>query len=77
MPFSGNLLKCLQTCVAFLCLVHIINGKICGEIDVRNNPSELEPKLRNCTTVIGSISIVLIEKLNQSDFSKYSFPELQ
>lgn len=83
MPFSGNLLIGFQSFVAFLCFMLItaapvmVDGRICGDIDVRNNPNELEYKLRNCTAVIGSISIVLIETFNQTDFNDYKFPELK
>lgn len=81
MPFSGHLLIGFQSFVAFLCFMLIttssVDGRICGDIDVRNNPIELEFKLRNCTAVIGSISIVLIETFNQTDFNDYKFPELK
>lgn len=84
MQFFGHLLThALQTFVVFFCLVLLIinnkqvDGKICGDIDVRNDPWELETKLRSCTTVIGSISIVLIERFNGTDFNQYRFPELK
>lgn len=83
MPFSKNFLIGLQSCVAFLCFVMIaaapplVDARICSDIDVRNHPKELEFKLRNCTAVIGSISIVLIEKFNHIDFNDFKFPELR
>lgn len=83
MPFSGNSPIGLQSFVAFLCFLLItiapprIDGKICSDIDVRNDPAELEIKLRNCTSVIGSISIVLMERFNQTDYNDYKFPELR
>ncbi|XP_055296266.1 insulin-like receptor [Sitodiplosis mosellana] len=89
MPFSrGNLRIVRQTGVAsFLCFVvmllitatapPVVYGRICSDVDVRNDPSELELKLRNCTAIIGSISIVLIETFNHTDFNDYKFPELK
>lgn len=54
-----------------------VNGKMCGEIDARNDPSSLEV-LRGCNIIIGSVSIVLIERNNASyDINKVSFPELR
>lgn len=89
MPFSRENLRMIrQTGVAsFVYLVvvllivasapSVVYGKICSDVDVRNDPHELELKLRNCTAIIGSISIVLIEKSNHTDFSDYKFPELK
>lgn len=82
MPFSKNSPIGLQSFVAFLCFILItaappVDGKICFDIDVRNDPIELEKNLRNCTTVIGSVSISLIEKSNHtSSVNGYKFPEL-
>ncbi|XP_031617136.1 insulin-like receptor [Contarinia nasturtii] len=85
MPLSGNLLIGLSpTCVvAFLCFslititnVSLVDGKICQDIDIRNNPRDLN-KLRDCTTIMGSLSIVLIEKLSYGDLSNYTYPELR
>lgn len=58
--------------------VGVVNAKICGEIDVRNDAWSLEVELRGCTIVTGSVSIVLIEKNNATfDVNKVSFPELR
>lgn len=54
-----------------------VNGKLCGEIDARNDPSSLEA-LRGCNIIIGSVSIVLMERNNASyDITKVTFPELR
>lgn len=54
-----------------------VDGKICGEVDARNDPSSLEV-LRGCHVITGSLSIVLIEKNNATyDIRKVSFPELR
>lgn len=54
-----------------------VDGKICGEVDARNDPSSLEV-LRGCQIITGSLSIVLIEKNNATyDIKKVSFPELR
>lgn len=53
-------------------------AKICFEIDARNDPTEIEQKLRNCTIVVGSVSILLIEKHQHIfKFETLRFPELQ
>lgn len=67
--------------MAFMCLVAMINtsvgGKVCGEVDARNDPRSLQ-QLQGCHTVLGSVSIVLIEKYNETfDINKVSFPELR
>lgn len=73
----------LQSFVIYMCVILVIkNGsvqaKICGETDIRNEPDELERKLRNCTLIVGSLSIVLIEKhRDKIDFNKFQFPELR
>lgn len=55
-----------------------VNARICGEIDVRNDPWYLEVSLRGCTIVTGSLSIVLIERNNATfDIRNVSFPELR
>lgn len=66
-----------------LCLIMMVSvlpnaeAKVCFEIDARNNPAELE-QLRNCSIVIGSVSIVLIERHRHNfDFNSLTFPELQ
>lgn len=81
MAFSSNFLIPLQSLMALMCLVLIINtpveSKVCGEIDARNDPQSLEA-LRGCHIVLGSVSIVLIEKYHHSfDINNVSFPELR
>lgn len=54
-----------------------VNGRICNGIDIRNEPSQML-KLRNCTIVLGSVQIVLIERIRSVvDFNSYTFPELR
>lgn len=53
-----------------------VDCRICGEIDIRNFVDEFETKLRNCTTVVGSVNIALIHK-RAFDFSNVTFPELR
>lgn len=86
MPFAGiflirlppiNLVVAIFLFVALITKATPVNGKICYGIDVRNEPNELETKLRGCTAIIGSLSIVLIEKFNHSHFNDYTFPELK
>lgn len=53
-------------------------ARICYEIDARNDPPEIELALRNCTIVVGSVRILLIEKHQDIfDFNSLRFPELQ
>lgn len=74
---------CLRLFAVFLCLILIINlqpvdAKICNEIDARNDPADIELRLRNCTIVVGSLSIVLIERhRDKIDFNSLQFPELR
>lgn len=56
---------------------HVANARICGDIDIRNQLDEFETKLRNCTTIVGSLSIALIHKHRNYDFSSITFPELR
>lgn len=51
-------------------------AKVCGEIDVRNNPSDFK-QLEGCTVVAGSVSILLIEKHRNFNFTEKQFPELR
>ena len=53
-----------------------VNGRICTGIDIRNDLNDIE-KLRNCTVIIGSLSIVLIEKSNHTEINDLKFPELK
>lgn len=50
-------------------------AKVCGTVDVRSEITELE-KLNECTVIVGSLSILLIEKADYPEFERYSFPEL-
>lgn len=53
-------------------------AKICYDIDARNDPAEIELRLRNCTIVVGSVSILLIERHRDVfNFTSLQFPELQ
>lgn len=62
---------------SILILPNVIEAKICNDIDARNNPSDIEIQLRNCTMVVGSLAVVLMDKHNKNDFSKLQFPELK
>lgn len=44
-------------------------------MDIRNSVTNLA-KLRNCTEIAGYLRIALIEKVKESDFEAYVFPEL-
>lgn len=82
MPLTGKLAIGVQSFVGILCLVLIINkpaeGRVCFDVQVRNTIHDLEIKLRNCTVVIGSLTIALIEKVpNKSAWEKVKFPELR
>lgn len=52
-----------------------IECKVCQSMDIRNSVTNLA-KLRNCTEIAGYLRIVLIEKVKESDFEDYVFPEL-
>lgn len=63
--------------LCFFLIGNIVNGRICGGIDVRNSPENFERQLRNCTVVVGSVTIFGIERHANFNFSKISFPELR
>lgn len=65
----------ITTCVLIGC--HVANSRICDEVDIRNNLGEFETKLRNCTTIAGSLTIALIHKHRNYDYSHITFPELR
>lgn len=82
MTFFKHLWIELQSCVTLFCFMVIIiervDGRMCGEIDIRNDPRQLEFKLQNCTIVVGSVNIVLLEKYRSGfDFNEISFPQLR
>lgn len=56
-------------------MVCSVEGKICGEVDIRSDITEFE-KLNGCTVIVGSLSILLMEKSRPEDFERYSFPDL-
>lgn len=68
--------------LAIVCCVFTINiltvqTKICeGDYDMRNDPQTLLD-MRNCTVIAGSVSIVLMERHKNTNFSLYQFPELK
>lgn len=81
MAISNSLLMWLRSFLTIMCLLILIctpvKAKICGEIDARNDPTSLE-QLRGCNLVVGSVSIVLMERANASyDINNASFPELR
>lgn len=63
--------------VVFLlcCYCSCVEAKICGEVDIRSDIIEFE-KLNGCTVIVGSLSILLMEKNRPEDFERYSFPDL-
>lgn len=73
---NSNMLM-LIVLLCFFSIGNIVNGRICGGIDVRNSPEEFETQLRNCTVVVGSVTIVGIEPQADFNFSIISFPELR
>lgn len=60
--------------VLILCRMRT-ESKICGNLDIRNDLSQLE-KLRNCTVIVGWLRILLLESFKDEQFKPYSFPEL-
>lgn len=50
-------------------------GEVCGSVDVRNSPSNLE-RLKGCVVVEGFVHILLIDKYNETSFENYTFPLL-
>lgn len=53
------------------------NIHVCYDIDARNHPSEIK-SLENCTIVVGSVRILLIERHRDLfDFNSLRFPKLQ
>lgn len=50
--------------------------KVCGSLDIRNTPDQLQ-RLQGCTVIEGSLIIVLMERTNASHFEHVSFPELR
>ena len=51
------------------------DGKICRSVDIRNNVQALQ-RLSGCRVVEGFVRVVLIDRANESDYDKFSFPEL-
>ncbi|XP_053687388.1 insulin-like receptor isoform X2 [Sabethes cyaneus] len=49
-------------------------GEVCGSVDVRNSPSNLD-RLKDCVVVEGFVHILLIDRYEAS-FENYSFPLL-
>lgn len=59
----------------FVCAASV-ECKICPSMDIRNSVTELN-KLKNCTEIVGYLSIVLMERVKGSyEFDQYVFPEL-
>lgn len=72
-----HLLKVSLCVIIMVSVLPNTEAKICFEIDARNDPAELE-QLRNCSIVVGSVSILLIERHRlKFDFNSITFPELQ
>ncbi|KAG5894805.1 hypothetical protein JTB14_008296 [Gonioctena quinquepunctata] len=61
--------------VLLLLSCRVLQGKICQSIEVRNSVINLS-QLENCTEIAGYLSILLIDKVNVSEFDDYVFPEL-
>ncbi|XP_053611419.1 insulin receptor-like isoform X2 [Plodia interpunctella] len=50
---------------------------VCSSMDIRNSPENMINKLRGCRVIEGQLSIVLMEKVNATNFKNVSFPELR
>lgn len=63
--------------VWFFSRVVYVEHKLCPSLRLINKISRLE-RLRNCTEIIGSLQILLMERITTAkDFDKYVFPELK
>lgn len=61
----------------FLLRLNFINAKECEEMTIQYEPFELN-RLDNCTTILGSLTIMAIEDLSTIDaINKYNFPQLK
>ncbi|CAG9135656.1 unnamed protein product [Plutella xylostella] len=54
----------------------IARYKVCPSMDVRGDVESLL-KLRGCSVIEGQLSIVLLERANETSFANLSFPELR
>nr|AYV97262.1 insulin-like peptide receptor [Sinonovacula constricta] len=50
--------------------------KVCGSMDIRNDPKNLAEKLTNCQVIEGPLKILLIDKGKPEDYRNLSFPDL-
>lgn len=48
----------------------------CHNVDIRNNLERLK-KIENCTVITGFLQLVLIERIPQEEFAKYTFNKLR
>lgn len=48
----------------------------CHNVDIRNNLERLK-KIENCTVITGFLQLVLIERIPQEEFAKYTFKNLR
>lgn len=63
--------------VIVVCLaVARLQAKVCGTLDIRNNPSQFA-KLKDCTVIAGNLKIVLMERYTEQDFVNLTFPALR
>lgn len=51
-------------------------GKICRSMDIRNRVQALQ-RLSGCRVVEGFVRVVLIDRANETDYYRFSFPELR
>lgn len=51
------------------------DGKICRSMDIRNSVQALQ-RLSGCLVVEGFVRVVLIDRANETDYERFSFPEL-
>jgi insulin receptor len=77
----GALSVCMQLWITLLlacCATGIAkeDGKICSSRDIRNNVETLQ-KLNGCRVVEGFVRVVLIDRANESEYDKFTFPELR
>lgn len=50
-------------------------GKVCRSMDIRNKVQALQ-KLSGCRVVEGFVRVVLIDRANETDYDRFSFPDL-
>lgn len=63
--------------LSVLVRLNFVNSKECGSLDIRYDRKNLLA-LTNCTAILGSLSLVLLDDPNNIDeINQYSFPKLK